>query len=87
MAPTTTATAQTSEARTRFPKSNRTIKDTFRTDLMKVELPTTTSYNPEAGLTFCDATIRNCLEDSDPDGAGYWYCEECRKYGQEEEEW
>jgi hypothetical protein len=89
------AAAQTNEARMtllriRFPKSNWAIKYTCRTDLMKVDLPTTKSSNPEAELTFCHGTIRTrvcefryCLEDSDPDNAGQWYCEECVKYKDE----
>lgn len=63
-----------------------------RSILMEVSLPVSKSEHPEAELTFCDGTLRQrvcglayCVEDT-PDGNGYWYCDECRRYGEEQDE-
>ena len=91
------ALATTSEARARllsvyYPLASSTLTHYQRSILMCVSLPATKSSNPDAELTFCDGTLRQricgfayCVEDT-PDGEGYWYCDECRRYGEEEEE-
>ena len=63
-----------------------------RSILMEVSLPASKSEHPDAELTFCDGTLRQrvcgfayCVEDT-PDGNGYWYCDECRRYGEEQDE-
>jgi hypothetical protein len=63
-----------------------------RSILMEVSLPASKSEHPDAELTFCDGTLRQrvcgfayCVEDT-PDGNGYWYCDECRRYGEEQYE-
>ena len=83
------AAAQTSEARSEllrihFPKSNRAIKYTCTVNLMECQLPATKSSQPNAELTFCNATIRTqvcgleyCHEDLYTECAGMWFCEEC----------
>jgi hypothetical protein len=90
------ALAQTTQARallldTYFPLASETLTAYQRSILMSVNLPATKSNNPAAELTFCDGTIRQrvcgfayCVEDT-PGGEGYWYCDECRNYGKEEE--
>jgi hypothetical protein len=84
------ALAHTTEARAHlldiyFPMASQTLTHYQRSILMSVTLPAKKSSNPEAELTFCDGTIRKrvcglayCTEDT-PDGAGYWYCDECRQ--------
>ena len=74
------------------PISSPTLTHYQRSILMKVSLPAKKSSNPDAELTFCHGTLRKrvcgfayCVEDA-PDGEGYWYCDECRRYGEEEEE-
>ncbi len=91
------AIAQTSEARaslllTYFPLASETLTHYRRSILMNVSLPATKSSNPDAELTFCDGTLRRrvcgfayCVEDT-PDGEGYWYCDECRGYKEEDED-
>ena len=89
------AVAQTTQARallldTYFPLASETLTPYRRSILMSVKLPATKSSHPDAELTFCDGTLRHrvcgfayCVEDA-PDGEGYWYCDECRKYGEEQ---
>ncbi len=91
------ALATTSEARARvldtyYPLASATLTHYQRSILMGVSLPATKSSHPDAELTFCDGTLRQricgfayCVEDG-PDGEGYWYCDECRRYGEEEAE-
>jgi len=90
------ALAKTSEQRASLlafysPTSSLTLTHHQRSILMSVNLPATKSDHPDAELTFCDGTLRKrvcgfayCVEDT-PDGEGYWYCDECRKYGEEQE--
>ena len=94
------ALATTSEQRASLlafhsPTSSLTLTHHQRSILIDVALPANKSDNPDAELTFCDGTLRKrvcdfayCVEDTDPDGAGYWYCDECRNFaiGQEQEE-
>ena len=91
------ALATTSEARARllktyYPLASSTLTHYQRSILMGVSLPATKSSNPDAELTFCDGTLRQricgfayCVEDT-PNGEGFWYCDECCKYGEEEDE-
>jgi len=64
-----------------------------RSILMSVNLPVKKSDHPDAELTFCDGTLRQrvcgftyCVEDSHQDGGGYWYCDECRNFANEQEQ-
>ena len=91
------ALATTSQARaglldTYFPLASATLTAHQRSILMSVSLPATKSSHLDAELTFCDGTVWQrscgfayCVEDT-PDGEGYWYCDECRRYGEEEAE-
>lgn len=91
------ALASTSEARARlldtyYPLASASLTYYQRSILMSVLLPATKSSHLDAELTFCDGTLSGCLgrfsycvEDT-PDGEGYWYCDECRRYGEEQEE-
>jgi hypothetical protein len=74
------------------PTASLSLTHYQRSILMCVSLPTTMSSHPDAELTFCDGTLRQricgfayCVEDT-PDGNGFWYCDECRKYGEEQDE-
>jgi hypothetical protein len=91
------ALTKTSEERaslleTYFPLASETLTHYQRSILMSVALPATKSDNPDAELTFCDGTLRKrvcdfayCVEDS-ADGAGYWYCDACRNFANEQED-
>ena len=64
-----------------------------RSILINVALPATKSDHPDAELTFCDGTLRKrvcdfayCVEDTDPDGNGYWYCDACRNFANQQEQ-
>ena len=92
------ALAKTSQERASLlafhsPTASVTLTHYQRSILMAVNLPTTKSDHLDAELTFCDATLRKrvcdfayCVEDTDSDGAGYWYCDECRNFANEQEE-
>jgi len=92
------ALATTSEQRASLlafhsPTSSLTLTHYQRSILIDVTLPANKSDNPDAELTFCDGTLRKrvcdftyCVEDTDPDGAGYWYCDECRNFAIEQEQ-
>ena len=74
------------------PTASPTLTHYQRSILMSVKLPATKSSHPDAELTFCDGTLRKrvcgfayCVEDT-PDGEGYWYCDECRAYKEEDED-
>lgn len=91
------ALARTSEARASLlafysPTASVTLTHYQRSILMGVSLPATKSSHPDAELTFCDGTLRQrvcgfayCVEDT-LNGEGYWYCDECRRYGEEQDE-
>ena len=91
------ALAKTAEERASLlafysPTASLTLTHHQRSILMSVNLPTTKSSHPDAELTFCDGTLRKrvcgfayCVEDT-PDGEGYWYCDECRGYREEDED-
>jgi hypothetical protein len=75
------------------PTASPTLTHYQRSILMSVNLPATKSSHPDAELTFCDGTLRKrvcgfayCVEDEDPAGGGYWYCDECRGYSQEDKD-
>ena len=90
------ALAKTAEERASLlafysPTASPTLTHYQRSILMSVNLPATKSSHLDAELTFCDGTLRQrvcgfayCVEDT-PSGEGYWYCDECRKYGEEQE--
>ena len=92
------ALATTSEQRASLlafhsPTASVTLTHYQRSILMHVNLPANKSDNPDAELTFCDGTLRKrvcdfayCIEDTDHDGVGYWYCDECRNFANEQEE-
>ena len=92
------ALAKTSQERLHLlafysPTSSPILTPYQRSILMSVNLPATKSDNPDAELTFCDGTLRKrvcdfayCVEDTDPDGAGYWYCDECRNFAKEQQQ-
>jgi hypothetical protein len=92
------ALAKTSQERSNLlafhsPTASLTFTHYLRSILMNVNLPATKSDNLDAELTFCDGTLRKrvcefayCVEDTDPDGNGYWYCDECRNFANEQEE-
>ena len=89
------ALAKTSQARASLlafysPTASLSLTHYQRSILMCVNLPETKSTHPDAELTFCDGTLRQrvcdfayCVEDT-PDGEGYWYCDECRKFAEEQ---
>jgi len=89
------ALAKTAEERASLlafysPTASPTLSQYQRSILMCVNLPATKSTHPDAELTFCDGTLRQrvcdfayCVEDT-PDGEGYWYCDECRKFAEEQ---
>ena len=91
------ALATTSEQRASLlafhsPTASLTFTHYQRSILINVNLPANKSDNPDAELTFCDGTTRKrvcdfayCVEDT-LDGAGYWYCDECRKTGTVDDE-
>ena len=91
------ALAKTSEQRASLlalysPTASINLTHHQRSILMSVSLPATKSDHPDAELTFCDGTLRKrvcgfayCVEDA-PDGEGYWYCDECRAYKEEDED-
>jgi hypothetical protein len=91
------ALAKTAEERASLlafysPTASPTLTHYQRSILMSVKLPATKSSHPDAELTFCDGTLRKrvcgfayCVEDT-PDGEGYWYCDECRGYREEDED-
>lgn len=91
------ALATTSEQRASLlafhsPTASLTLTHYQRSILMHVNLPAKKSDNLDAELTFCDGTLRKrfcdfayCIEDTS-DGAGYWYCDECRNFANEQEE-
>ena len=91
------AEASSTEARARlldtyYPLASATLTHYQRSILMDVSLPATKSSHPDAELTFCDGTLRQrvcgftyCVEDT-PNGEGYWYCDECRQHGEEQDE-
>ena len=91
------ALATTSEQRASLlafhsPTASLTLTHYQRSILMHVNLPANKSDNLDAELTFCDGTLRKrfcdfayCIEDTS-DGAGYWYCDECRNFANEQEE-
>ena len=91
------ALASTSEARARlldtyYPLASATLTYYQRSILMSVRVPATKSSHPDAELTFCDGTLSGCLgefaycvEDT-LNGEGYWYCDECRRYGEKQDE-
>ena len=91
------ALATTSEQRASLlafysPTASLTFTHYQRSILINVNLPANKSDNPDAELTFCDGTTRKrvcdfayCVEDT-LDGAGYWYCDECRKSGTVDDE-
>jgi len=92
------ALATTSEQRASLlafysPTASLTLTHYQRSILINVTLPANKSDNQDAELTFCDGTLRKrvcdfayCVEDTDPDGAGYWYCDECRNFANEQEQ-
>jgi len=92
------ALAKTSEERAKLlafysPTASLTLTYHQRSILMSVSLPAKKSDHLDAELTFCDGTIAKrvcgfayCVEDTDPDGNGYWYCDECRKSGTVDDE-
>jgi hypothetical protein len=74
------------------PTASLTFTHYQRSILMSVALPATKSDHPDAELTFCDGTLRKrvcdfayCVEDS-ADGAGYWYCDACRNFANQQEQ-
>ena len=74
------------------PTASLTFTHYQRSILMSVTLPATKSDHPDAELTFCDGTLRKrvcdfayCVEDS-ADGAGYWYCDACRNFANQQEQ-
>ena len=91
------ALAKTSEERASLlafhsPTASLTLTHYLRSILMNVNLPAKKSDNLDAELTFCDGTLRKrvcdfayCVEDTS-DGAGYWYCDECRNFAIEQEQ-
>ena len=91
------ALATTSEQRASLltfhsPTASATLTHYLRSILMHVNLPAKKSDNLDAELTFCDGTLRKrvcdfayCVEDT-LDGAGYWYCDECRNFAIEQEQ-
>ena len=91
------ALATTSEQRASLlafhsPTASITLTHYQRSILMHVNLPAKKSDNLDAELTFCDGTLRKrvcdfayCVEDTS-DGAGYWYCDECRNFAIEQEQ-
>jgi hypothetical protein len=90
------ALAKTSQARASLlalysPTASLSLTHYQRSILMSVSLPATKSTHPDAELTFCDGTLRQrvcdfayCVEDT-PDGEGYWYCDECRRFAEEQD--
>jgi hypothetical protein len=90
------ALAKTSQARASLlalysPTASLSLTHHQRSILMSVSLPATKSTHPDAELTFCDGRLRKrvcgfayCMEDT-PDGEGYWYCDECRRFGEEQD--
>jgi hypothetical protein len=75
------------------PTASLSLTHYQRSILMCVSLPATMSSHPDAELTFCDGTLRQricgfayCVEDTTPEGNGFWYCDECRGYGEEQDE-
>jgi len=91
------AIAQTTEARaslldTYFPLASETLTHYQRSILMSITLPAKKSCNSDAELTFCNGTLRKrvcdftyCVEDTS-DGGGYWYCDACRNFANEQEQ-
>jgi hypothetical protein len=74
------------------PNASPTLTQYQRSILMDVTLPATKSVNPDAELTFCDGTLCSrvcdfayCVEDT-LDGEGYWYCDACRNFADQQDE-
>ena len=90
---TTTSEQRASLLAFHSPTSSATLTHYQRSILINVNLPANKSDNLDAELTFCDGTLRKrvcgfayCVEDTDPDGTGYWYCDEFRNFANEQEQ-
>ena len=89
---TTTSEQRASLLAFHSPTASATLTHYQRSILINVNLPANKSDNLDAELTFCDGTLRKrvcdfayCVEDA-LDGAGYWYCDECRNFAIEQEQ-
>ena len=89
---TTTSEQRASLLAFHSPTASATLTHFQRSILINVNLPANKSDNLDAELTFCDGTLRKrvcgfayCVEDAQ-DGAGNWYCDECRNFANEQEQ-